>query len=86
MNESLKRAVRMIDKMLTKYREDIENTYLEPENEGGVAINLRITIAPGPGVSQKEVTTSLNFVQRRIKASLEAVVDRNQYDLPGIGG
>ena len=80
MKELLEKASLMVAGLVRSHSEEIENAYLK-EEDGGVSIGLKITIEPGQSIGTKKVTTSISFVESRVKDQSSETFDDNQLQL-----
>lgn len=69
----------MITKLLFDSVADIHAAYLKAD--GGLAISLALKISPTKDMKQTDVEVTINFVESRIKKSLDRLVVDVQPDL-----
>lgn len=68
--------------LIDDYSEEIGQAFLKCNNDFSISLNVKIT--PTNTTGANKVTTSISFVESRIKDSIEAIADEQQCELPGM--
>lgn len=68
--------------LIDDYQDEIGQAFLKCNNDLSIAMNIKI--APTETSGANKVTTSISFVESRIKDSIEAIADEEQKNLPGM--